>query len=283
MAARFWVGGTGTWDASDTTHWAASTGGAGGQSVPGSSDTATLDGSSGGGTVTVSHASFSVTSVTMGAFTGTLDFAANNNNVALGTFSGTGTGARVLNMGSGTWTFSGTGVVLDFTTMTNLTLSAASVVLTFTATSAVARSITCGLAASFGTVNISANTSGGDFGFGGPSAATLTVATLNVTAPNRLVFTGSGSRVYAFTNGFAFNGTPGSYIAMSNTASSTFPTITSANAMTGRYCAIGGLTFAGGGSLTFQNSFDLGGVTISGGGVKTIIPPGISPSFHLGM
>ena len=53
MASRFWVGGTGTWDASDTTHWAATSGGAGGQSVPTASDTATFDASSGGGTVTV--------------------------------------------------------------------------------------------------------------------------------------------------------------------------------------------------------------------------------------
>jgi hypothetical protein len=55
-ASRFWVGGTGNWDASDTTHWAASSGGGGGASVPGSGDTVTLDGSSGGGTVTVTAA-----------------------------------------------------------------------------------------------------------------------------------------------------------------------------------------------------------------------------------
>ena len=38
MADRYWVGGTGTWDASDTTHWSATSGGAGGASVPTSSD-----------------------------------------------------------------------------------------------------------------------------------------------------------------------------------------------------------------------------------------------------
>lgn len=38
MADRYWVGGSGTWDASDTTHWSASSGGAGGASVPTSSD-----------------------------------------------------------------------------------------------------------------------------------------------------------------------------------------------------------------------------------------------------
>lgn len=108
MASRFWVGGTGTWDASDTTHWASSTGGAGGQSVPVAGDTVTFDGSSGGGTATV-NTNVSITTLTMSAFTGTLDFSANNNTVALSSsFVNTGTVAtRTINMGSGQWTISG--------------------------------------------------------------------------------------------------------------------------------------------------------------------------------
>lgn len=47
MATRYWVGGTGTWDASSTTHWAASSGGASGASAPTSSDDVIIDGSSG--------------------------------------------------------------------------------------------------------------------------------------------------------------------------------------------------------------------------------------------
>lgn len=38
MANRYWVGGTGTWDTTTTTHWSATNGGAGGASVPTSSD-----------------------------------------------------------------------------------------------------------------------------------------------------------------------------------------------------------------------------------------------------
>jgi hypothetical protein len=41
--ARYWVGGSGNWDASDTTHWSDSSGGAGGQSVPGSGDDVIFD------------------------------------------------------------------------------------------------------------------------------------------------------------------------------------------------------------------------------------------------
>src|SRR3989344_4550557 len=51
MASRFWVDGAGNW--SDTAHWSLTTGGAGGETVPTSSDDVTLDGSSGVGLVTV--------------------------------------------------------------------------------------------------------------------------------------------------------------------------------------------------------------------------------------
>lgn len=43
MANRYWIGGTGTWDSSSTTHWSASSGGLGGASVPGASDDVFID------------------------------------------------------------------------------------------------------------------------------------------------------------------------------------------------------------------------------------------------
>jgi len=132
MASRFWVGGTGAWDASDTTHWASSSGGAGGQTVPGASDTVTFDGSSGGGTVTV-NTNFSVVSVTMGAFTGTLDFATNNNSPTMGSFSTTGSGTRTLNMGSGIWTLTGNAAtILNMDITTNFTLNSGTCVINAT-------------------------------------------------------------------------------------------------------------------------------------------------------
>lgn len=54
MANRYWVGGTGTWNSSNTTNWSTSSGGTGGASVPTSADDVYLDGSSGTGTVTLS-------------------------------------------------------------------------------------------------------------------------------------------------------------------------------------------------------------------------------------
>jgi hypothetical protein len=53
MANRYWVGGTGTWDAANTTNWSTASGGAGGASVPTSADIVFIDADSGGGTITL--------------------------------------------------------------------------------------------------------------------------------------------------------------------------------------------------------------------------------------
>jgi len=56
MADRYWVGGTGTWDASTTTNWSATSGGAGGASAPTSADNVIFNASSDAGsgyTVTI--------------------------------------------------------------------------------------------------------------------------------------------------------------------------------------------------------------------------------------
>lgn len=129
MASRFWVLGTGTWDASDTTHWSATSGGAGGASVPGASDTVTFNASSGGGTCTV-NTNPTIISLTTSAYTGTLDFSANDNNITLTVaglaFDDSGSGTHTINMGDGTWTVSG--LALNTTAWTagntNLTLNA---------------------------------------------------------------------------------------------------------------------------------------------------------------
>jgi hypothetical protein len=52
MATRYWVGGSGTWDASSTSNWSATTGGASGASAPVAADTVIFDSGSGTGTCT---------------------------------------------------------------------------------------------------------------------------------------------------------------------------------------------------------------------------------------
>jgi hypothetical protein len=53
MADRYWVGGTGTWDNTNTANWSATSGGAGGASAPTSADNVFFNASSGSGTCTV--------------------------------------------------------------------------------------------------------------------------------------------------------------------------------------------------------------------------------------
>jgi hypothetical protein len=77
MANRFWVGGTGTWDAANTTNWSATSGGAGGESVPTAADVVIFDGSSGADTVTIGAAAVNCLTFNASAFTGTFAFGTN--------------------------------------------------------------------------------------------------------------------------------------------------------------------------------------------------------------
>jgi len=112
-ASRFWVGGTGTWDASSTTNWSATTGGGSGASVPGAADTVTFDGSSGTGTVTL-NTDVTIVNITIANTTNvmTFNFATNNNSFTLtGNFTYTGgtPANRIINYGSNTITIGGAG------------------------------------------------------------------------------------------------------------------------------------------------------------------------------
>jgi hypothetical protein len=89
MAARFWVGGTGTWNNASTANWSATTGGASGASAPTSADTVTFDGNSGTGTCTTAAGS-ACSSMTLNTQTVALVLGANH----------TASGSFVLTQGS---------------------------------------------------------------------------------------------------------------------------------------------------------------------------------------
>jgi hypothetical protein len=84
MANRYWVGGTGNW--SNTARWSATSGGAGGASVPGTGDAVIFDSSSGGGTSTL-DSNFTIQTLTMTSYTGTLAYGTNT--ISLNNTSGT--------------------------------------------------------------------------------------------------------------------------------------------------------------------------------------------------
>ena len=69
MADRYWVGGTAAWDATAGTKWAATSGGAGGETVPTTADDVYFDAAS-TGTVTISTGNTGAKSINCTGFTG---------------------------------------------------------------------------------------------------------------------------------------------------------------------------------------------------------------------
>lgn len=280
-ASRFWVGGTAIWDGSTTTHWSATTGGAGGSSVPASGDDVTFDASSGGGTVTVAatiNGSNTIQSITMGAFGGTLDFSANNPNVTMNTFNGSGSGTRTINLGSGTFTLVGTtGFIWDFSTVTGLTFNAGTSTVLFSATPTATRTIILG-GKTFSTVSIAGwnNAFAIVMGSGG-GGASGTIGTFNLTAPAQLFF--GYNTTHTITNAFNLAGTSTNQLFFSceiDTLSSTISVATGSPTIS--WAGLRGMNFSGGATFTATNSFDFKantGITITppaaGGGGGRII------------
>lgn len=261
MANRFWVGGTGTWNNSNTTSWSTTTGGGGGASVPGTGDVAIFDGSSGGGTVTVDSPNgagvVTVQQITCGAFTGTLDFSANNNNVTLSVaFSGTGSGTRTINLGSGTWTFTTTGPanVWDLTTTTGLTLSGASANMVLSGNISGSRSFVGG-GQSYGSLTVQSNTLRGIVTVTGAN----TFGSLSLAAGTTMNF--GASTTHTITNGFTLAGTSSLPIALNTLNSGADATLSLGGTCTIDWGVVCRITKSGAGSLTINNGLAIGPTT----------------------
>lgn len=250
MAARFWVGGTGTWDASDTTHWSASSGGASGASVPGSSDDVTFDGSSGGGTATV-NTDPTIRTLTTSAYTGTLDFSVNNNNLTLAVnttavtaFTDSGSGTHTIKMGNGTWTVQNAqaGTVHWNISGSNLTLTANSSTLSFTG--AVGQLRMGGK--TYSTVTIAANAR---IYF---NASTWTIATLNLGAGALIMF---NSATYTLSNAPTWAGTSSAPIVLCADGLNNATLSCASGTVSLDYGSIQDVTGSGGATFSATNSY----------------------------
>jgi hypothetical protein len=264
MASRFWVGGTGTWDAATTTHWAASSGGAGGQSVPTSADTVTFDASSGGGTVTLNFGGpITVQSITMGAFTGTWDNSVNNDNItvtAAAGFSITGTGTRTVKLGTATYTLSANNASWSSQNVTNLTYTGnTSANIVFTGASSLRSFLGGGL--SNGNVTFGASSGAGYYLFSGAN----TLASLIITAPNCVQLPNAVTNT--ISGAFTWSGSSVSQILIESSLIGNTATIAAAGGSTASWASFRDVTFTG--SPTATDSFDLG----NNSGI-TITPPG---------
>lgn len=267
MAARFWVGGTGTWDASDTTHWSLLSGSTGGAPVPTSADTVTFDGSSGGGTVTLNFGgTITIQSLTMGAFTGTWDNSVNNNNITVtasgSAFSLSGIGARTIKLGSATYTLSsGSNVGWACTTTTNLTLTATSSTIVFSGAGG-SKTFSGGASQTYGTLSLSASSGTGRFTF---INTAVSLATFTVVAPNYVIFNVSAT----LTISAALNlvGTSSAKIGLVTDTVGSAANIDIPSGQTAAWTSFRDVTFTSN-TLIATSSFDLGHNT-----AVTITPP----------
>lgn len=276
----FWVGGTATWDTNNTggggtggIKWASASGGgttcAGGGTggSPSTGDAATFDAASGGGTVTV-NTTVAIQTIDMSAFTGTLDFAPNDNNVTLSgasAFINTGSGTRTLNMGDGTWTLSAGTALWNCQGNTNFTLNANGSTIAFTGTATSSNRRFLGGAKTYNIVTVNSST---NFGFTIGQANTF--ATLTISAPNRIeIPTGSTQTITTLTNISGSSSGP----VMVNVGGYTngIGTLAVTNNFTGDWMGFQYVTFSGG-THSATNSLNFGnnnGITItppSGGG-----------------
>lgn len=227
-----------------------------------------------GGTCTV-NTTVTVQSITMGAFTGTLDFSANNNNVTLSSaFDGSGSGTRTFNMGNGLWTIQGfNNNTWNYTTVTGLTHNPNSSTLSFIPSSATPTGQITFISGSksYNIVTHSGLTNAAQFQLTGSP----TIATMQLTAPVSVVFTNSTTTT--ITNAFTWIGTSSNQFFIASDSSNASATIAAAAGSAIQWAGIRRMAFTGN-TVIATNSLDLrsnSGVTItppstSGGGARII-------------
>lgn len=206
---RYWRGGTGTWDATTTTNWSASSGGAGGASVPTSADTVIFDSASNATAYTVTLtatqlrcASLSVSGPASGnvTFAGTAPLSVTQSLTMASsgitrtytgglTFAGIGTGKTIscgqtlastitINGIGASWALSAAFTTSSSTTLTNGSFDTAGFALS-TSTLSTSGGVTGNpVTLSLGASTITSSTAGGGIDF---TAATSTYQPTNLT------------------------------------------------------------------------------------------------------
>jgi hypothetical protein len=235
MADRYWVGGAGTWDATTTTNWSATSGGAGGASAPTSADNVIFN--------TLSNAT--AYAVTVGTNANALDITIAG--PAVGNVTITSGATAVINC-YGSWTNAATGVV--FTTTTG---AAINFLATTTGKTITTNNVT------LGAMVVTLNGVGGEWSLG--SAFTCTNAFI-VTAG---VFSTSASN-YAFTPAAISSSNSNvrsislnaSTVTLSGTSPIVFTTATNLTFTAGTSaitCSNASLTFNGGAQTFYDVTF----------------------------
>ena len=228
MADRYWVGGAGTWDATTTTNWSATSGGAGGASAPTSADNVIFN--------TLSNAT--AYAVTVGTNANALDITIAG--PAVGNVTITSGATAVINC-YGSWTNAATGVVFTSTSGSNVNFLATTTGKTITTNNV-----------TLSTLQVTLNGVGGAWSLGSAfTSATIffvTAGTFSTSASNYAMSITQLSSSNTNVRSISLNA---STVTLSGTTPLTFTTATN-------------LTFNAGTSTLIPNSTSC---TFSGGGV----------------
>jgi len=245
MADRYWVGGAGTWDATTTTNWSATSGGAGGASAPTSVDNVIFDSLSNATLYTVTVGTNAVCNdlTVSGPLTGAVTF-------SLGATARLDPyGSMTLPATNCTWTGVNGCLVTFRATTTGKTVTTNGVSLTLTAVTfnGVGGAWTLGSALTFGTAQTLAVTNGtfntGNFNITGGNFAVNAVGTQVIDlGSSTLTLSGSSAISFTQTAGLTFNAGTSSIL-----------------------CSAFGTNFNGGGQTFYNVSF-----TSTDGGTSTI-------------
>ena len=205
MPDRYWVGGTASWDGTAGTKWSATSGGAGGASVPTTADDVFFDASS-TGTVTIAAGNTGAKSINCTGFAGTIT------GTAAITVAGSVTlVAAMTYTHSGTMTFTGTGTLTTAgKTFSSVTVDGVGITLTLgDALNINPRRISV-TAGGFATANYNLTAAG--FSSSNSNTRTITLGSstitlsasdpLSLSTPNNLTFNSDTSQIN-LTNAFA--------------------------------------------------------------------------------
>jgi len=246
MANRYWVGGTGTWDATTTTNWSAASGGAGGASAPTSADNVIFD--------TASNATAYAVTVGTNAVAADITIAG----PAAGNVTITSGATAVINC-YGSWLNSATGVV--FTTTTG---AAINFLATTTGKTVTTNNVTLGAMA------VTFNGVGGGWTLGSAFTNITNVITVTAGAFSTGNFAVSSAGMASSGTGVRSVTLGSSTLTLSVQAAWTFTTTTNLTFSAGTstiICSVINPIFAGGGLTYYNVSFtgtSANTVTISG-------------------
>ena len=272
MAAYFWVGGSGTWDASTTTNWASSSGGAGGAGVPTSADTVTFNSASNSPstayTVTMGTGAVCSNMSMTGPTTGQVTWAGTTAMSVYGSFTLSGTGANtgVSATYTGALTFATAG-----TASANITTNGVTLNCPITVTTTVTPGILNTVGAFTSTAAFSVTgTSRFSFGSGTVTLLSLALSTTGLMGYNgAVVLTGSGTalNVTAYPSVLSTGGTISISLTSASPKTAIFPN-------SGQFSGPV-LQQSGAGALTINTTTGTGTLSLSTGIKNTVSPTSI--------